>query len=367
LRGKELKHPIPIENVYYLFCYAWERFSEGKAIGVGTTDSPKISNLFATVLMRGVNRLIRRGLDRGYVEIEEEIPGVRGRIDVGDTLRRNLLIFGHATCRFDDLRYDVLHNQIIKATLTRLTEVDDLDETLRQELRRLKRLFSEITDVSLSNSLFRRVQLLRNNGNYDLLIKICELVHSALLPHPDGKGSKFSDLLDDKKIMPAVFEAFIRNFLKTEQNQFSVRSSLIEWDGEALTPDSVHYLPVMRTDVTLRSKHKTIIIDAKYYPEALAEHFGQRKIISDHLYQLFAYLKNYKSQPSETSAEGILLYPTTSQSLDLAYVIGGHNLRIKTLQLNQPWQKIHADLLDLVVAEPRRANSDVLAAQLRAG
>jgi 5-methylcytosine-specific restriction enzyme subunit McrC len=248
------------------------------------------------------------------------------------------------------------------ATLNRLLEVDDLDETLRQELHRLKRLFSGVTDVSLSSSLFRRVQLSRNNGNYDLLIKICGLVHLALLPHPSGKGSKFSDILNDKKIMPAVFEAFIRNFLKAEQNQFSVGSTLIEWEGHALTQDSVHYLPIMRTDVTLRSNHKTIIIDAKYYSEALVEHFGQRKIISDHLYQLFAYLKNYKLQPSETSAEGILLYPTTSQSLDLAYVIGGHNLRIKTLQLNQPWQKIHTQLLDLILPHPRNASADVLIA-----
>ena len=349
-----MKRTIPIENIYYLFCYAWDRFSEGKAIGVGRIESPKIWDLFASVLVRGVNRLLRRGLDRGYVEIEEEIPGVRGRIVVGDTLRRNLLMFGRATCRFDDLRYDVLHNQIIKATITRLSAADDLDETLRQELHRLKRLVSGVTDVSLSNALFRRIQLSRNNGNYDLLLKICELVHSALLPHPNGKGSKFSDFLEDGKIMPVVFEAFIRNFLKAEQDEFTVGSTVIQWEAQALSWDDMRYLPAMRTDVTLRSRHRTIIIDTKYYPEALIEHFGQRKIISDHLYQLFAYLKNYRSEPREISAEGILLYPTTSQPLDLAYAIGGHKLRIKTLQLNQPWPKIHTELLALVLSEPRK-------------
>jgi 5-methylcytosine-specific restriction enzyme subunit McrC len=142
----------------------WDRFSEGKAIGVGRIESPKIWDLFASVLVRGVNRLLRRGLDRGYVEIEEEIPGIRGRIVVGDTLRRNQLMFGRATCRFDDLCYDVLHNQIIKATITRLSEADDLHETLRQELYRLKQLFSGVTDVSLANALFRRIQLSRNNA-----------------------------------------------------------------------------------------------------------------------------------------------------------------------------------------------------------
>jgi 5-methylcytosine-specific restriction enzyme subunit McrC len=357
-----VKRAIPIENIYYLFCYAWDRFPEGTAIGVGKTESPNILDLFASVLARGVNRLLRRGLDRGYVEIEQEIVGIRGRIVVGDTLRRNLLTFGRATCRFDNLQYDVLHNRIIKATIAKLSDADQLNDVLRHELYRLKRLFSEVTDVSLSNSLFRRVQLSRNNGNYDLLLKICELIHSALLPHPKGKGSKFSNILEDAKLMPVIFEAFVRNFLKTEQNEFAVSSTLIKWEAQALTPDDVQYLPAMRTDVTLRSNHRAIIIDAKYYPDALVENFGQKKIISDHLYQLFAYLKNYKSEPIKILAEGVLLYPTTSQSLDLAYVIGGHKLRIKTLSLNQPWQKIHTDLLDLVISESRKANADVLIA-----
>jgi 5-methylcytosine-specific restriction enzyme subunit McrC len=73
-----MKQPIPIENIYYLFCYAWDRFPEGKAIDVGRIKSPKIWDLLASVLVRGINRLIRRGLDRGYTEIEEDISAVRG-------------------------------------------------------------------------------------------------------------------------------------------------------------------------------------------------------------------------------------------------------------------------------------------------
>jgi 5-methylcytosine-specific restriction enzyme subunit McrC len=294
---------------------------------------------------------MRRGLDRGYVEIEDETTTIRGRIIVGDTLRRKLLMVGRANCRLDELRYDVLINQIIKATLSRLSEVEELDAKLRHELRRLKRLFSEVSEVSLSNTLFRRVQLSRNNGSYDLLIKICELVHSALLPHQEGTGTRFSDILEDDKIMAGVFEAFVRNFFKAEQSEFhSVGSEYIQWDSQALNEGSAPYLPFMRTDVTLRSKHRTVIIDTKYYPEALAENYGRKKVRSDHLYQLFAYLKNCKSQSDRWASppEGILLYPTTSLPLNLAFVIGGHEVRIRTLQLDQSWQKIHAELCDLL-------------------
>jgi 5-methylcytosine-specific restriction enzyme subunit McrC len=290
---------------------------------------------------------MRRGLDRGYTDTEDDISGVRGRIIVGDTLRRSLLHLGRASCRFDDLSYDVLHNQIIKATLSNLSDTNEVDARLRRDLYRLKRLFSEVADISLSKSSFRRVQLSRNNGSYDLLIKICELVNSILLPHPEGQGSKFSDILANEKLMAVVFEDFVRNFYRVEQSEFSVRREHIQWDAQALNLESAQYLPEMHTDVTLRSKTRTIVIDTKYYPEALVEHHSQKKIRSDHLYQLYAYLKNCKSQGGPP--EGILLYPTTSQSFDLAIVMGGNKLHVKTLQLNQPWQKIHEGLCDLLI------------------
>jgi hypothetical protein len=177
-------------------------------------------------------------------------------------------------------------------------------------------------------------------------LKICELVNSALLPHPKGQGSKFSDILANEKLMAVVFEDFVRNFYRVEQSEFSVRREHIQWDAQALTLESAQYLPEMHTDVTLRSKTRTIVIDTKYYPEALVEHHSRKKIRSDHLYQLYAYLKNCKSQAG--SPEGILLYPTTSQSLDLSFVMGGNELRVKTLQLDQPWQTIHTELCNLL-------------------
>src|SRR5262249_51602971 len=190
-----------------------------------------------------------------------------------------------------------------KATISSLLDTDEVDATLRDELSRLKRLLSEVTYIRLSNSSFRRVQLSRNNGNYDLVIKICELVNSALLPHEKGKGSKFLDILEDETLMWSVFQAFVMNFFKAEQSEFSVSSEYIRWDALALNAEIAQYLPVMHTDVTLRSKDRTIVIDTKYYPEALSENYGKKRIKSDHLYQLYAYLKNCKSGRSRDARQ----------------------------------------------------------------
>ena len=106
---------IPIRNLYYLFCYAWERYPEGGSTEVGIDDCPDLPNLFARVLINGVNRLLRRGLDRGYLSFEEELRSPRGRILIDRTIKEQTLQRGGVYCQIDELRHDVLHNQIIKA------------------------------------------------------------------------------------------------------------------------------------------------------------------------------------------------------------------------------------------------------------
>ena len=63
---------IPIQNIYYLFCYAWDRFEESKVVDVGGVDSPELVDLLAKVLSSGLKRLIRMGIDRGYVVVKED-------------------------------------------------------------------------------------------------------------------------------------------------------------------------------------------------------------------------------------------------------------------------------------------------------
>ena len=341
---------IPIENLYYLFCYAWDRFPEGQAVGVGAVSSPTIWDLLASVLVRGVNRLMRRGLDRDYTEHEDETRTVRGRIVIAETGWRMAARRAQAFCRYDELQYDVLHNQIIKATLRSLATNPDVAPTIRHDIVEALRSLPAITDVRLSRTVFSGLQLSRNNGHYDLLLKICDLIHAALLPHESGARTRFSAILENEERMAELFELFIRNFFRSEQKQFTVGRDRIHWDANVPDPLHEQFLPTMNTDVTLRSLDRCVVLDAKYYRKTLSSsRFGQDKIRSDHLYQLYAYLTNLQ-RDSDVRVEGILVYPTVDRPLDLRYEIAGHSVRVATIDLNQPWQDIHRGLLKLIDA-----------------
>src|SRR5689334_7007037 len=126
---------IPVRNLYYLFCYAWERFPEGGSTEVGIDDCPDLPNLFARVMVNGVRRLLRRGLDRGYVGFEDELRSPRGRLLIDRTIEELALQRGSVCCQIDELRHDVLHNQIIKSTATALSNHLEIEPALAHELR----------------------------------------------------------------------------------------------------------------------------------------------------------------------------------------------------------------------------------------
>ena len=54
------------------------------------------------------------------------------------------------------------------------------------------------------------------------------------------------------------------------------------------------------------------------------------------------------SQSQKNIVEGILLYPTTKKEVDSNHTIGGHNIRLKTINLNQEWSEIENDLISII-------------------
>ncbi|MBO1077132.1 5-methylcytosine restriction system specificity protein McrC [Roseomonas marmotae] len=342
---------IPIRNLYYLFLYAWDRFPEGKAVEVAATDSPDLMNLLAQVLINGVRRLLRRGPDRGYRLETDETAAPRGRFLLAETIKRATMLRGRAVCAYDELSADVPHNQVLKATLRTLAAAESLQDGLAHELRLLHRRLAEVSDRPLSRALFRPVQLSRNNRHYDLLLQICRLVYDNLLPGEGAGRTRFADILQDEVKMSAVFEAFIRNFYRAEQSVFHVGAEHLDWNALCDDPAHARYLPLMRTDVTLRSPTRTIVIDAKFYQQTLVRHWGgPERVRSGHLYQLLTYLRHIDiaAQPARM-AEGMLLYPRISgPDLRLHYTLDGHSVRIQTVDLNRDWTEIQQELLALL-------------------
>lgn len=86
--------------------------------------------------------------------------------------------------------------------------------------------------------------------------------------------------------MSKVFEAFLRNFLRAHFPEYRVRAEQLDWDVTDAAEGDLALLPRMLTDITLRDADRTIIVDAKFYKDALRDGPYGRRLHSQHLYQL---------------------------------------------------------------------------------
>ena len=75
-----MSREIPIENLYYLLCYAYDKLPDQKIMSVDAENCPDSLNLLALALARSIKQLNQRGLERQYLEKVEETPRLQGRV-----------------------------------------------------------------------------------------------------------------------------------------------------------------------------------------------------------------------------------------------------------------------------------------------
>jgi 5-methylcytosine-specific restriction enzyme subunit McrC len=341
---------IPIENIYYLLCYAWDKLDEGDKTQISLNDTTELVDLFAKILINSTKLLLKRGFDKYYVNKTQELAGVKGKIEFSQTLKCGLHHKQRTLCTFDDYSANILHNQILLSTINRLIRTNEVNRELKNELKKLTWMFPNIDLIELKSDLFKKVQLNRNNRFYGFIMNVCKIIYESTLPAEQRGNYTFSDFTRDERKMNQLFEAFIRNFYKIEQKQFNiVKKETIHWQLECNDIISFNYLPSMETDITLENHFQKIIIDAKYYKETMVTYYDKERINSSNLYQLFSYLLNQENKELiSTNATGILVYPTITNEYNLSYKYNNHKIFVKTVNLNTNWKNIENRLKEII-------------------
>lgn len=341
---------IPIENIYYLLCYAWNKLEEKERVKVDVDDKMQLLDLFAKVLINATKILLKRGIDKSYIEQTTELAGIKGKIQISQTLKGNLLFQQKTICTYDEFSVNILTNRILVTIILRLIKTKALDRELKKQLITLRRMLFDIEPIEMKLSLFKQVKIHRNNRFYGFLMNICQIIYENTLPTEGGDSFSFSDFTRDDRKMNQLFEAFVRNFYAIECNDFKVRREDINWQFEYADDVSKSYLPKMSTDITLEKADKKIIIDAKFYKQTMVLNYDREKIYSQNLYQLFSYLLNQEDVkiPITLNATGILLYPTIEREYDLDFRFRSHSIQIKTVNLNAHWTNISSRLKEIL-------------------
>jgi 5-methylcytosine-specific restriction enzyme subunit McrC len=173
------------------------------------------------------------------------------------------------------------------------------------------------------------------------------MILHELLPTTEKGKYKLATFLDDRE-MSRLYERFILEYYKKEFPRFNPASKEIKWN----TTGAADYLPKMRSDTMLIddvNNKKKLIIDAKYYGKILQEWHDAETIRSNHLYQIFAYVKN-EDKDNTGLVDGLLLYAKTDNCKipNSTYNLGGNQISVQTLDLNKDFLNIKRHLNSIV-------------------
>lgn len=325
-----------------MLSYAYQSLQHKTYEKIKTEAFDNVYDMFASILSKGIAFQLKQGLLREYTECEETLPVLRGKADmIGSAAlkaqRKNQLL-----CRFDELSENNHMNQILKTTIFKLIQSDEVKKENRIALKRMLPYFSNVDYIEPSDIRWNTLTYHRNNQRYKMLMSICYLVLDKLLLTTDDGKVKFAKFIDSQE-MSHLYEKFILEYYRKHYNNLCPAPRQIPWDAD---DDFIGFLPKMITDITLSYKGKILIIDAKYYSKTMQKRsdFNSETLRSAHLYQIYAYVKN-KDKNHIGNVSGMLLYAQTDEDTGAqTYNIGGNKFMIQTLDLSKDFSVISKQL-----------------------
>ena len=352
---EKLNRKVPIKNVLYMFSYVWDKVSFQEYVNLNNEDDFDSANILSTLFLLNVNTILKRGLYKEYNEINEEIKGIRGKIDFKNSLNNLSFKNAKAFCYYDIFNENNIINKIIKTTALKLYKANGINEENRKKLNNVLLYFNQVDFIEIRSNTFD-IKYNKNNLYTKYLINICELINNSLMLSEDKGSYKFINILDDDKKMQNIYELFIFKFykyhLEKKQKTYSVNyQTQLEWD---LFNGNNEILPKMRLDIMLKNQDKIIIIDTKYYSDYLSSYRdGKATLLSGNMYQMYTYMNHINSNKSIT---GMLLYPLNSEFIDEKYtvkIIGDNEIsdakfRIRTIDLSKEWNEVENELLEII-------------------
>lgn len=337
---------IPVKNIYYMLAYVFRILNEDGFKNVEVEQFENAAELCAAILIKGVSLQLKRGLAREYIPETEALAGIRGRMDITESIKTRTMMRKRMVCTYDEFSVNTYMNRIIKTTMGQLLRAD-ISKSKKKEIRKLLVFFSEVQELEI-HSINWKQQYSRNNQMYRLIISICYLVLKGLLQTTADGSIRLMQFVDEHR-MCDLYEKFIREYYHQEFPEIKTGVSWISWQLDDGFGDM---LPMMKTDIMLSYQEKILIIDAKYYEYTTQSQYDKYTVHSGNLYQIFSYVKNkeyeLKNGPHEVS--GMLLYAGTDEEIqpDQKYRMSGNRISVKTLDLNQDFGGIRAQLDGIV-------------------
>lgn len=313
-----IRPKLPVHRILFLLGYAKNPGWSTEDVLLDEVDDllPALAGAFVDQ----AERAVETGLLQGYVEVDDTLTVLRGRLRDQEQLRHRFGVAVPLLVRFDDHTTDIAENRLLRSATDRLLRLPGVDNKTRTRLRGLRQVLGETTPIQRGARLPSWTPT-RLNARYHVALWLAELILRDNAVDQIPGSARVNGFLVD---MAKVFEDFVTAAMTRELERLGGRCRaqdrhhLDTQDRVVMKPDLVWYL------------HGTpaAVLDAKYKAEKPAG------FPDADLYQMLAYctaldlpeghLIYAKGNEPETSHEvlnaGVLI---RAHALDLELTPGG--------------------------------------------
>jgi 5-methylcytosine-specific restriction enzyme subunit McrC len=309
-----------------------------------------LEQLIAYLLNDSLDTIFKQGMHYEYVSKDSFLRRPKGKMNITKTVSTPYKVKGEIYCEYDNFSLDNPFNQVIKKTILVLLKSIQVEPFLKTKLKNKLMLLYDVQDISFANYNWSHFKYSRNNRNYRFVIYLAKLLNQREIFNSDVTPSNIRAFMDSQD-GHQLFEKFILNYYKVHYPKLRSRPAIIEWN----TTEENLLLPIMRTDVFLDFEDHKTILEVKFYKDALLSsgYNSANKLRSQHLYQLYSYLDNYKLKNPTTAINGILLYAITSdaEKIDEDLKLSQHNLFVNSVSLHKDFKIIKSELESILNLE----------------
>lgn len=359
LPGERRIGRIPVRNLWLLMLYASDLTRISGAIdALVEADVDDIPDLIARLLTKAVEHRLRRNFTQGYCHRQRVVTRVRGRIDILATESRQLLAKGEVFCRFEELTIDTPRNRFVRAALELMSGLVRNDDLIRQ----CRALAATLGRAGVGGTRPSRAELAadqigRNDAADRFMIALARLAFDLALPTEDVGTTPLAAPDREEAWVRRLFEKAVLGFARIDLEPlgWSVRGGIpLEWQFSSASAELVDILPRMVTDIVVDAPcvQRRLVIDTKFTSILGTGRFGDARLKSGYLYQMYAYLRSQEGRDERwNTSAGLFLHPAVGMQLYEHVTIQCHSIGFATVDLGASSTSIRDELRRILRAD----------------
>lgn len=236
------------------------------SIAADMENTDDLQELFVSLYVRYVKAALDRGLFFRYEEKIEDLPTIRGRLDIKDYITKKYPTgqFGKFLCSYSTFEFDNLLNRVIKCTLKFVWNI--ATPSNQKIIRNLLNKLGEVSDQNCTPRDCDTIQLSKMQSKYKIILSMSKMF---LLNKTTNYNLDTHDSFCFMFPTDLLFEGFIGGFIQSifnEDAKVTLQASEVSLvDSIRLGDQEFAQAFVMRHDILIEHKEKGMfILDTKY-------------------------------------------------------------------------------------------------------